>query len=263
MTLEPDDYHALATAVDRLEHPGLAAQIANLVGQPIDSLIKRLPSSVSNAINENAERALKAALKIAVRTMSTDSSKTSPSSFMHKTAAGASGALGGAFGLPALAIELPISTTIILRSILDIARSEGEDIGDAQTQVAALEVFAFGSRSKTDDALDTGYYATRSALAGAMSDAARHIVVSGLKDPAAPSLVRFIGLIAGRFSEEIAEKVAASSVPLIGAAGGALINVVFVNHFQEMARGHFTVRRLERKYGADVIRAEYERIKNA
>ena len=54
---------------------------------------------------------------------------------------------------------------------------------------------------------------------------------------------------------------AVSSVPVIWAAGGAIINVVFVNHFQELARGHFTVRRLERKYGLDVIREEYERIK--
>jgi hypothetical protein len=38
------------------------------------------------------------------------------------------GGVGGLFGLPALAIELPISTTIMLRSIADIARSEDEDI---------------------------------------------------------------------------------------------------------------------------------------
>lgn len=263
MTLEPDDYHALATAVDRLENPGLAAQIANLVGQPIDLLLKNLPAPVTRAVSENAERALKAAMKVAVRTMSTDSMKTTPSSFIHQTAAGASGALGGVFGLPALAIELPISTTIILRSILDIARSEGENVRDVETEMAALEVFAFGSRSKSDDALDTSYYATRSALAGAMSDAGRYIIANGLKDPAAPALVRFISLIAKRFGEGVVEKVAAASVPVIGAAGGAIINVVFVNHFQELARGHFTVRRLERKYGAEVIREEYERIKNS
>jgi hypothetical protein len=54
--------------------------------------------------------------------------------------------------------------------------------------------------------------------------------------------------------------VAAQSVPVIGAAGGAAINLLFIDHFQDMARGHFTVRRLERTYGAELIRAEYERI---
>jgi hypothetical protein len=51
-------------------------------------------------------------------------------------------------------------------------------------------------------------------------------------------------------------------VPAIGAAGGAAINLVFINHFQDMARGHFTVRRLERKYGAEVVREEYSRLKD-
>jgi hypothetical protein len=155
---------------------------------------------------------------------------------------------------------LPISTTIILRSILDIARGEGENIRDADAQTAALEVFAFGSRSKSDDALDAGYYATRSALAGAVTEASRYIARHGLKEETAPAIVRLIALVAGRFSGPVAEKVAASSVPLIGAAGGAVINVAFVNHYQEMARGHFTVRRLERKYGEEVIREEYRRI---
>jgi hypothetical protein len=35
--------------------------------------------------------------------------------------------VGGGFGLAALPVELPISTIIMLRSIGDIARSEGED----------------------------------------------------------------------------------------------------------------------------------------
>ena len=37
-----------------------------------------------------------------------------------------------------------------------------------------------------------------------------------------------------------------------------LFRSAFVDHFQNVARGHFTVRRLERAYGAEVVRAEYE-----
>ena len=47
------------------------------------------------------------------------------------------------------------------------------------------------------------------------------------------------------------------------AAGGALINAIFVQHFQDMARGHFTVRRLERIYGTEAVRRAYERIDRA
>jgi hypothetical protein len=33
-----------------------------------------------------------------------------------------------------------------------------------------------------------------------------------------------------------------------------------MDHFQEMARGHFVVRRLERKYGPELVQANYEAI---
>ena len=49
----------------------------------------------------------------------------------------------------------------------------------------------------------------------------------------------------------------AQSVPLIGAAGGAMVNVLFIRHFQDVARGHFTILRLEETYGADDVKAAY------
>jgi hypothetical protein len=42
-----------------------------------------------------------------------------------------------------------------------------------------------------------------------------------------------------------------------------LINYVFIDHFQSMAKGHFTVRRLERTYGAEVVKRAYDRIGTA
>ena len=134
-------------------------------------------------------------------------------------------------------------------------------MGSAATQLACLEVFALGGRSEADDSAETGYYATRAALASAVSEAARHIARRGLVEEGAPAIVRMITAIASRFSVTVSEKFAAQSVPAIGAAGGAAINLLFINHFQDMARGHFTVRRLERKYGEIVIREEYRRIK--
>jgi hypothetical protein len=35
---------------------------------------------------------------------------------------------------------------------------------------------------------------------------------------------------------------------------------VFIDHFQQMAHGHFTVRRLERKYGASAVERAYQTI---
>ena len=48
------------------------------------------------------------------------------------------------------------------------------------------------------------------------------------------------------------------AVPAIGAIGGSLINGIFMSHFQNMARGHFKIRKLERKYGKDEVRRAYK-----
>jgi len=76
----------------------------------------------------------------------------------HKLAVAASGGIGGFFGLPAVAVELPISTTIMLRSIADIARSEGEIISNTESQLACIEVFALGGSNKSDNASESGYF---------------------------------------------------------------------------------------------------------
>jgi hypothetical protein len=69
-----------------------------------------------------------------------------------------------------------------------------------------------------------------------------------------------IAQVAARFGVVVSKKVAAQAVPLLGAAGGGAINVLFMNHFQQVARGHFIVRRLERAYSPEFIRTEYERL---
>ena len=97
-------------------------------------------------------------------------------------------------------------------------------------------------------------------LAKSVSEAARHLLDRGLRDQASPLLVRFIAQISARFGVVVSQKVAAQSLPLIGAASGAAINYAFVDHFQTVARGHFTVRRLERTSGTSLVRAEFDRL---
>ncbi len=168
--------------------------------------------------------------------------------------------LGGAFGLAALPIELPISTVIMLRSISDIARSEGEDLDSAETMLNCLQIFALGGRSEKDDASETGYYAVRATLSKAVSDAVTYLSKRGMTTKGAPILVRLIAAIASRFGVVVSEQIAAMAIPAIGAIGGGLINTIFMDHFQNIARGHFAVRRLERQYGADLVKSEYQRL---
>ena len=262
MPLTPDELEELAAAVETLENPSLAFQLTSVLGRPIEYGLSKLPGPIASGINEATESALRSALRVAVSTLNKTPGKPA-SNRMHKGLSMLSGAVGGAFGLPALALELPVSTTVMLRSLADIARAEGEDVHQPEAQLACLEVFAFGTKADVDDAADTGYYATRAALAHAVTEAARYITEKGLVEEGAPALVKLIAKIAARFSVPVSQKFAAQSVPAIGAAGGVAVNLVFLNHFQDMARGHFTVRRLERKHGQEVIAAEYKRIRKA
>jgi hypothetical protein len=170
------------------------------------------------------------------------------------------GGLGGFFGLPALAIELPISTTIMLRAIADIARSEDENINEIESKIACLEVFALGGPNNDEHASESGYFAVRAALAQSVSKAAEYIAKKGLVEEGSPALVRLILQIAERFSFQVSEKAAAQAIPALGATGGAIINTLFIDHFQDMARGHFIVRRLERKYGKGIVEEAYKNL---
>jgi hypothetical protein len=183
-----------------------------------------------------------------------------PAQWMHTVAVATTGAVGGAFGLATLAVELPVSTVIMLRSIADIARSEGQSIKRPDVQLACIEVFALGGPSRADDAAESAYFAVRAALAQTLTEAARHIAERGVAGGAAPALVRLTSQIASRFGIPVTEKMMAQSVPVLGAAGGALINILFIKHFQDLARGHFIVRRLEAQYGQDAVRGAYHRI---
>ena len=55
----------------------------------------------------------------------------------------------------------------------------------------------------------------------------------------------------------VSDKVAAAAVPIIGALSGATVNVIFMDHFHKIAKGHFTLRRLERTHGSAHIRKHY------
>ena len=258
--LTDDDLQGLRSAVQLLEYPGLPARLAGMLGQPLDRLLQSLPSSASHAISNVAEKALGAALKAALLTMK--GAPAEASQLLHKSLAVASGTLGGAFGMAALTIELPISTIIMLRSIADIARSEGESLHRPETALACLHVFAMGGRMPDDDAAESVYFVARTIMAKSMEEAARYIAERSIIEEGAPVLVRVVTQVATRFGMVVTQKVAAQAVPVIGALGGAVVNYAFIDHFQDVARGHFTVRRLERKYGKGVIRKEYDRIRN-
>lgn len=254
------DRRALVEARRLLEHPGLAARIADLVGAPIESLLtKHLPAPVTKRIDAISRLALQGAMKSALLTMRRRPHRPAARR-LHALAVTATGGVGGFFGLAGLTVELPVTTTLMLRSIADIARSQGERPEDPDTIAACLSVLAHGSHDRGDDAAESGYFAVRAAMAQQVAAAAQFVATHGLSHKGAPMLVAMLSRIASRFSVSVGNKVAAQAVPVIGALGGAALNALFISHFQSVARGHFTIRRLERRYGEADVRLAWERL---
>ncbi|GJH34437.1 EcsC family protein [Paraburkholderia hospita] len=261
-----DDLAALRRAKHELESPALTMKLASIVGSPMEKLISRMPAIASDKVNDATQLALRKCLQIALRTLGRPMGgaplgvSDRPSNLLHKFAVATTGAAGGAFGLFALPVELPVTTTLMFRSICDIARSEGEDLTSVDTQLQCLTVLGMGGTSKADDDADYGYFIMRGALAQAVSKASSEIATKGFTTHGSAALLRLLNTIAARFSVQVSEQIAAKSIPAIGAVLGAMVNTVFIDHFQQVAHGHFTVRRLERQYGTDAVQAAYQAI---
>jgi hypothetical protein len=264
--LSADDLAALRRAKHELESPALTMKLASIVGAPLEKLMSRIPAMASDKVNDATQIALRKCLQIALRTLGRPmggaplSVSERPSNLLHKFAVATTGAAGGAFGLVALPVELPVTTTLMFRSICDIARSEGEDLTSIDTQLQCLTVLGMGGTSKADDDADYGYFIMRGALAQAVSKASSEIATKGFTTHGSAALLRLLNTIASRFSVQVTEQIAAKSIPAIGAVLGAMVNTVFIDHFQQVAHGHFTVRRLERQYGTEVVQAAYQTI---
>ncbi len=257
MEISPADRAELHHARTLLESPGLAMRITNLFGASLEKGFALLPQNWSTVIAALSRKALEAAVQSAVLTIDARQQRSAAIG-LHRIMAAGIGAAGGFWGLPALALELPLATTIMMRSIADIARSEGHTITEAQVKVACIEVFAFGGPGKEDDGAETGYFAVRAGLAQTVAEAARHFTGKGLTGTTAPIVARLLTQVSSRFGVQVSEKIAAQALPVIGALGGAAVNTLFIGHFQTMARGHFIILRLEKKYGQERIRREYQ-----
>ena len=257
--MQQADLVVLADAAQQLESSNMATSISQIIGMPIEKAMSALPGHWSNVVSKITKKALEKALDAALLSINKKSIK--PKNKIHSLFVGVSGAVGGSFGIAALAVELPVSATIMLRSIADIAQSNGEDLEELDSKMACLTVFALnGGSSKSADSADTSYYAVRSFLTKALGDTTNHIAVHGFSKEGAPMLVKLINAVSARFSVPVSGKLAAQSLPVIGAVSGASVNWLFIRHYQNMARAHFAIRKLERKYGEAELKKRYTAI---
>ncbi|MBK7977717.1 MAG: EcsC family protein [Deltaproteobacteria bacterium] len=272
--LSAEDESFVRAAAAFLERPSFLIRVADLVGRPVEAALDKLPQSAQRLVARAVDGALARGLDWAsgglgaapleIASVSAAGTRARGRGRRMSLVAAASGAVGGFAGIAVLPLELPVSTLILLRSIAATAHEMGADLNDPITRLECLSVLSLGSPSRSDDAAEVGYWATRVGLASAVREAARVAAKVGADDltriafdRTAPALLRLVGMIAGRFEAVVTERALAQLLPVVGALSGAVVNTAFAQHFHTVALYHFGLRRLERQHGGVIVEERY------
>jgi hypothetical protein len=110
--LDKKELSDLRAAVDLLENPSFGVKVADFIGTPIERAIALLPARATTVIGSATRKAIQGALKLSLKTLDHHDPKAgletpAASNWWHTAATATTGAVGGAFGLIALTIELP------------------------------------------------------------------------------------------------------------------------------------------------------------
>ena len=237
----PEDQEKLWDAANRLVNArGLAVRLTGWLSQHVQSAAGGLDAlghrvlgaawdGVEHKVRDAVEAVLWKAQDVAAIGLGEKGEKDSWS-WLNRFLASASGALSGFAGLPGLLFDVPVTTTLMLRSIAEIARDHGEDIASENGRRACLEVLAQGGPRPEGDDAEIGYWSTRAGLS--------HLSIAALTRT-----------VAAQLGVRLSETLLARVVPVAGAVAGGGLNWVFMGYYQEMARVHFTLRQVERHTG--------------
>jgi hypothetical protein len=239
-----------------LSHTSRFIQILSILGKPVEVVLHLLPRSIQNLIQKIFQTMLKRCLAVSIASLQKEPVKAL-SHKHHLSAVACTGAIGGAFGLPALFIELPVSTTIMLRSIASIAQSEGFDPRDPEVQIACLEVFFLSEEQIKNPSTEMSYWVIRAGMTKAVTETVSQWTTRGVLDHSSSVILKIAGMISSRTGILLSEQLLLKILPIIGAIGGAATNYIFLEHFQNIAHGHFIIKRLEKKHSPEIIQSQY------
>lgn len=156
----------------------------------------------------------------------------------HRLTAAATGAAGGAAGLPSAVVELPATVMVMFAAMQREASRAGFDPQSAEVRLACIEIFGSGGPGSRDDGVNTAFLGARLGMNGA---ALQTVITRAL--PA--------------FSGMLGRSLAGKAVPVIGAVAGAGINFAFTGYYQDLARVRFGLMRLAEEYGAEQVRRAF------
>ncbi|MDZ7905346.1 MAG: EcsC family protein [Cypionkella sp.] len=225
---------ALAREYRRAAGPVMA--LMQRLGGTVEHQLTRLPAPIRAQIERGVISALTGAHHLAAQT------EGGPNLGRGGVmlAAMASGAAGGSGGLATSLVELPVTVTVFLHAIRAEARAAGFDPDEAGIRAACLEVFTAATPLAEDDGMNTAFLSARMAVTGA-------------------ALHKVIATVAPRLALILGQKLAAQTVPVLGAASGAAINAAYLRYFREIARIRFALMRLAQAHGGEVVAGEFAR----
>ncbi|KPA19032.1 peptidase [Candidatus Magnetomorum sp. HK-1] len=257
LLISDKDFADLKKAKMLLEKKSIAIKMANIFGSATEAVGSLLPVSYRESISKSNLFLIEKTWDFSLSTMPPPN-ELSGTERKHIFWVTVSGAIGGV-GIVTLFLELPVTTVLMLRAIADIAIDEGEDYNQFETKIASLESFALGGDAFDDQTGETGYYAIRNILQKPLEESSKYIAQKGMAGMGAPFVAQLLAKIGARYQTVLSTQTVAKAIPIVGAVAGAYINVIFINFFQDKARGHFIIRRLEKKYGDEIIRQTYNK----
>lgn len=201
---------------------GFGVEVLNLVGGQAEGLLDRLPGAARNGLEQATRKALEQAMKVAHESRAVVPDQNG---WLNSVVGAAMGAVGGMGGLPTALAELPVTTTLLLRVIQGVSKEYGFDPAAENVQFDCVQVFAAAGPLEVDDGADLGFISARVTLTGATVQA-------------------LIARVSPRLATVLGQKLAAQTVPVLGAIAGAATNYAYTSYYQEMAHVHFGLRRL-------------------
>lgn len=201
---------------------GSGIRLLNRLGGSAESLLEQLPGAVRDGLAGAAEQALWLAVRAA-----DGSRRAVPDQrpWVNTAISTTMGAAGGAGGLTTALIELPATTAMLLRAIQGSASREGFDPSERNVQFDCIRVLSAAGPLAHDDGADMGFFSVRLTVTG-------------------PALQKIIAAVAPRLSVVLGQKLAAQTVPVLGALAGGGANYLYARYYQQIARVHFGLRRL-------------------
>jgi hypothetical protein len=208
--------------------PGL--QVLNLVGGQAENLLERLPDTIKDRLEGATAAALTSAYGAAAWSRGRVPDQAP---WLNTAVATALGAAGGFGGLPGAMAEIPVTVTVLFRAIQAQAADHGFDPAEDAIRREATLVFAAAGPLSRDDGSNTAFLAARATITGA-------------------TLQALIARVAPRLSLALGQKLAAQTVPVLGAVAGAATNYAYTSYYQEIAAVRFGLLRLADDRGEPV-----------